>query len=57
MVLICFKVDTEKELTSEARVKIINGLPKEVSEPALKIHKAVNGNSVTEFLVVLEVTY
>jgi len=48
------KVDTEKELTSEARVKIINGLPKEVSEPALKIHKAVNGNSVTEFLVVLE---
>merc|ERR1719350_1876459 len=48
------KVDTEKELTSEARVKVINELPKEISESALKIHKAVNGNSVTEFLVVLE---
>jgi len=48
------KVDTEKELTAEARAKIINDLPKEISESALKIHKAVNGNSVTEFLVVLE---
>jgi len=48
------KVATEKELTSEARVKIINDLPKEISESALKIHKAVNGNSVTDFLVVLE---
>jgi len=48
------KVSSEKELTSEARVKIINELPKEISESALKIHKAVNGNSVTDFLVVLE---
>eukprot|EP00092_Neocalanus_flemingeri_P007696 GFUD01008312.1.p1 GENE.GFUD01008312.1~~GFUD01008312.1.p1 ORF type:complete len:788 (+),score=294.35 GFUD01008312.1:119-2482(+) len=48
------KVDNEKELTSEARVKVINELPKDISESALKIHKAVNGNSVTEFLVVLE---
>ena len=36
-------------------MKIINDLPKEISESALKIHKAVNGNSVTDFLVVLEV--
>ena len=42
-------------MTSDARVKVINELPKDISEPALKIHKAVNGNSVTEFLVVLEV--
>ena len=36
-------------------MKIINDLPKEISESALKIHKAVNGNSVTDFLVILEV--
>jgi len=48
------KVEIEKELTSDARVKVINELPKDISEPALKIHKAANGNSVTEFLVVLE---
>merc|ERR1719228_2789149 len=48
------KVEIEKELTSDARVKVINELPKDISEPALKIHKAANGNSVTEFLSVLD---
>ena len=43
------KVEEGKELTTEARVKIIGQLPKEISEPALKVHKAVLGASVTEF--------
>ena len=41
-------------MTTEARVKIINELPKEISESGLKIHKSLAGSSVTEFLVVLE---
>jgi len=48
------KVDQDKELTTEARVKIINELPKEISESGLKIHKSLGGSSVTEFLSVLE---
>ena len=48
------KVEEGKELTTEARVKIIGQLPKEISEPALKVHKAVLGASVTEFLAVLD---
>jgi len=48
------KVDQDKELTTEARVKIINELPKEISESGLKIHKSLAGSSVTEFLTVLE---
>ena len=41
-------------MTTEARVKIINELPKEISESGLKIHKSLAGSSVTEFLTVLE---
>ena len=48
------KVEESKELTTEARVKIIGQLPKEISEPALKVHKAVLGASVTDFLAVLD---
>lgn len=48
------KVDTEKELSPEARLKVIGQLPKEISEPALKVHKAVLGSSVSEFISVLE---
>merc|ERR1719499_868418 len=48
------KVDQSKELTTEARVKIINELPKEISEAALKIHKSLSGSSVADFLCVLE---
>ena len=48
------KVEEGKELTAEARVKIISQLPKEISEPALKVHKAVLGASVTDFLSVLD---
>ena len=46
--------DGNKELTTEARVKIIGQLPKEISEPALKVHKAVLGASVADFLAVLD---
>merc|ERR1719278_1826527 len=46
--------DGNKELTTEARVKIIGQLPKEISEPALKVHKAVLGASVSDFLSVLD---
>ena len=38
----------------ETRVKIINELPKEISEAALKIHKSVSGNSITEFIATFE---
>ena len=48
------KIEEGKELTTEARMKIIGQLPKEISEPALKVHKAVSGSSVTEFLAVLD---
>jgi len=48
------KVDVEKEMTTEVRQKVINELPKDISESALKIHKALAGNSVTDFLVTLE---
>jgi len=48
------KVDQNKELTNEMKLKIIGQLPKEISEPALKIHKAVGGSSVSEFISVLE---
>lgn len=48
------KIDQEKELSPEIRVKIIGQLPKDISEPALKIHKAVLGSSVSEFLSVLD---
>ena len=48
------KIDEGKELTTEARMKIIGQLPKDISEPALKVHKAVSGSSVTEFLAVLD---
>ena len=41
-------------MTTEARVKIINELPKEISESGLKIHKSLGGSSVTDFLSVLE---
>ena len=47
-------VEESKELTTEARVKIIGQLPKEISEPALKVHKAVLAASVTDFLAVLD---
>jgi len=48
------KIEEGKELTTEARMKIIGQLPKEISEPALKVHKAVSGSSVTDFLTVLD---
>ena len=48
------QVDTDKELTPETRIKIINELPKDISEPGLRIHKSISGTSVTEFLAVLE---
>jgi len=48
------KVDLDKELTSETRVKIINELPKEISEAGLKLHKSLAGGSVTDFLATLE---
>jgi len=48
------KVEEGKELSTEARVKIIGQLPKEISEPALKVHKAVLGASVADFLSVLD---
>jgi len=48
------KIDQEKELSPEIRVKIIGQLPKDISEPALKIHKSVLGSSVSEFLSVLD---
>merc|ERR1739848_797860 len=38
----------------EARVKIINELPKDISEAGLKVHKALNGTSVADFLSSLE---
>ena len=38
----------------ETRVKIINELPKEISEAALKIHKSLNGNSISEFISTFE---
>ena len=49
------KVETDKELSVEARVKIINELPKDISEAGLKVHKALNGTSVADFLSSLEV--
>ena len=49
------KVPEQKELGPEQRLKVIQQLPKDVSEPALKVHKAVTGASVAEFLGVLEV--
>ena len=48
------KVDHDKELTLETRVKIINELPKEISEAGLKLHKSLAGGSVTDFLTTLE---
>lgn len=48
------KIESEKELTPEQRVKIINQLPKDISEPALKIHKSLNISSVTDFMAILE---
>ena len=48
------QVDADKDLTPETRIKIINELPKEISEPGLKIHKCLSGTSVTDFLAVLE---
>jgi hypothetical protein len=41
-------------LSPEARLKVIGQLPKDVSEPALRVHKAALGASVAEFLSVLE---
>lgn len=48
------KVDLEKELTSDSRVKIINELPKEIAESAVRIHKTANGNSVGDFINSME---
>merc|ERR1719309_1030813 len=49
------KVDGgDGELTADARVKIINQLPKEISEAGAKIHKAVGGSSAADFLSVME---
>ena len=35
-------------------MKIINELPKEISEAALKVHKSLSGSSVTDFICVLD---
>ena len=47
--------ESEKELSSEQRVKLINELPKNIAEAALKVHKAANASSAEDFLAVLEV--
>ena len=41
-------------MTVETRVKIINELPKDISEAALKLHKSLNGNSVSDFISTFE---
>merc|ERR1719318_179441 len=48
------RVDPDKELNHEIKMKIISQLPKDISEPALKIHKSVGGNSASEFINVME---
>ena len=41
-------------LTTEARQKIIQDLPKEVKEPLMNLHKAVTGSSLDDFLNTVE---
>jgi len=48
------KMEDCKELTVENRVKIIKDLPSQVAEPAMRLHKAVLGQSAEEFLRLLE---
>lgn len=46
--------DASHDLTPEMRVKMLNEFSKETKEPLMRLHKAVIGNSVDDFLAALE---
>ncbi|XP_049860331.1 E3 UFM1-protein ligase 1 homolog [Schistocerca gregaria] len=47
--------DLTKELTAEARMKIINEVSNDMKEPLLKLHKSLSGSSVEDFMSAVEV--
>ncbi|XP_063234235.1 LOW QUALITY PROTEIN: E3 UFM1-protein ligase 1 homolog [Bacillus rossius redtenbacheri] len=46
--------DHDKEVTAEVRVKIMNEVPNNVSDPLMKLHKSLSGSSVDEFVTCVE---
>uniref|UniRef100_A0A1B6D5T8 E3 UFM1-protein ligase 1 homolog n=1 Tax=Clastoptera arizonana TaxID=38151 RepID=A0A1B6D5T8_9HEMI len=46
--------DATKELTPEARQKVLNEIPTDIKDPLTKLHKAVGGSSLDDFMAAVD---